>query len=159
MSVAKPECTYAANAAGTFVKTIKVTAAADDMRPEAGDWSTWKVSFTLEVTNPADLVDTDPTLNTRIYNPLNNHLYAKSDDDSTTVFKVVIGSRTSTSFDVASDSVARVAFGANPMTSAGHLYGAGVYAEAYCVGSTDYNFGTGGSDSSADITTLPSNCA
>jgi hypothetical protein len=69
MSVAKPECTYAANAAGTFVKTIKVTAAADDMRPASGDWSTWKVSFTLEVTNPTDLIGFSPTLNTRIYNP------------------------------------------------------------------------------------------
>jgi len=75
MSVAKPECTYAANAAGTFVKTIKVTAAADDMKPGA-NWATWKVSFTLEVTNPTDLVDTNPTLNTRIYNPNNNMVYA-----------------------------------------------------------------------------------
>jgi len=46
------------------------------------------------------------------------------------------------------------------MTSTGHLYGAGVYAEVFCVGSTYYNYGkaTDG-DSSAAITTLPSNCA
>jgi hypothetical protein len=47
MSVAKPECTYAANSAGLSLKTIKVTAAADDMRPVAGAWSTWVVSFTM----------------------------------------------------------------------------------------------------------------
>jgi hypothetical protein len=47
MSVAKPTCTYAANAAGLFQKTIVVTAAADDMRPVAGAWSTWVVSFTM----------------------------------------------------------------------------------------------------------------
>lgn len=76
MSVAKPECTYAANAAGNFVKTIKVTAAADDMRPASGDWSTWKVSFTMEVTNPTDLIGYNPTLDTRIYNPQNNIVYA-----------------------------------------------------------------------------------
>jgi len=76
MSAAKPDCTYAANAAGLSLKTIKATAAADDMRPVAGAWGTWIVSFTLEVTNPTDLIDTSPTLNTKIYNPLNGKLYA-----------------------------------------------------------------------------------
>jgi hypothetical protein len=44
------------------------------------------------------------------------------------------------------------------MTSTGHLYGAGVYAEVYCVGSTEYNYGKA-SSASAAVTTLPSNCA
>jgi len=70
MSVAKPECTYAADSAGLFLKTIKVTAAADSMAPGA-NWATWDVSFTMEVTNPTDLADTNPTLNTKIYNPNN----------------------------------------------------------------------------------------
>lgn len=155
MSVAAVPCTYAANTAGLMLKTIQVTAAADEMKPTT--WSTFIVSFTLAVTNPPDLVDTNPTLNTRIYNPLNNFIYAKSDADATTVFKVVIGSRTATSFDTAGDSVARVAFGADPMTSTGHLYGAGVYSEVYCTGSADYNGGT----STAlviNVNTLPSNC-
>jgi len=76
MSVAKPDCTYAADSAGLFVKTIKATAAADDMRPVAGAWSTWIVSFTLEVTNPTDLVNVSPVLSTRIINPLTNYIYA-----------------------------------------------------------------------------------
>jgi len=76
MSVTKPECTYAANAEGAFVKTIKVTAAADDMRPVDGAWSTWVVSFTMTVTNPSDLIQYNPGLVTRIYNPLNGQLYA-----------------------------------------------------------------------------------
>jgi len=70
MSVAKPECTYAANTDGLFLKTIKVTADADSMRPGA-NWATWVVSFTMEVTNPTDVMDTNPTLNTKIYNPAN----------------------------------------------------------------------------------------
>jgi len=51
------------------------------------------------------------------------------------------------------------------MTSTGHLYGAGVYAETFCVGSAYYNYGTksGADDStnafSATVATLPSNCA
>jgi len=76
MSVAKPTCAYAANAAGLFTKTISVTAAADDMRPTAGAWSTWIVSFTMDVTNPADLIDTNPTINTIIINPNTNYIYA-----------------------------------------------------------------------------------
>jgi hypothetical protein len=76
MSTASPPCTYAANTAGLFLKTITVTAAADDMRPVAGAWGTWVVSFTLEVTNPADLIDTNPTLNTKIYHPDTNYIYA-----------------------------------------------------------------------------------
>jgi hypothetical protein len=75
MSVAKPECTYAAGSDGTFLKTIKVTADADSMAPGA-NWATWVVSFTMEVTNPSDVMDTNPTLNTKIYNPNNNHIYA-----------------------------------------------------------------------------------
>jgi hypothetical protein len=74
MSVVKPDCTYAANSAGIFVKTIKVTAAADDMRPAL--WSANPVSFTMEVTNPDDLIGTNPTLVTRIVNPLNGQMYA-----------------------------------------------------------------------------------
>jgi len=70
MSVAKPDCTYAADSAGLFLKTIKVTAAADSMAPGA-NWATWKMSFTLEVTNPTDLIATNPTLITRIVNPEN----------------------------------------------------------------------------------------
>jgi hypothetical protein len=45
------------------------------------------------------------------------------------------------------------------MTSTGHLYGAGVYAEVFCVGSTNYNYGKASSDSATTVTTLPSNCA
>lgn len=45
MTTAKPTCTYAANSASLFVKTISVTNTADDMRPVAGAWSTWIVSF------------------------------------------------------------------------------------------------------------------
>ena len=52
-----------------------------------------------------------------------------------------------------------MAFGANPMTSAGHLLGAGVYSEVYCVGSADYNKGESvGSPTIATVATLPSNC-
>lgn len=76
MSVAKPASTNAANTAGLFLKTIVVTAAADDMRPVAGAWSTWVVSFTMKVTNPADLIGTAPTLNTKIYHPTTNFIYA-----------------------------------------------------------------------------------
>jgi hypothetical protein len=93
----------------------------------------------MEVTNPTDVVVDSPALTTRIVHPTKNFIYAQSIADSTTVFAVVIVARTSTSFDVAGDSVARVAFGANPMTSTGHLYGAGVYSEVYCVGSDTYN--------------------
>jgi hypothetical protein len=46
------------------------------MRPVAGAWGTWVVSFTMEVTNPADLIDTNPTLNTKIYHPDTNYIYA-----------------------------------------------------------------------------------
>lgn len=95
----------------------------------------------MEVTNPTDVTVDSPVLSTRIVHPTKNFIYAQSLTDSTTVFAVVIAARTSTSFDVAGDSVARVAFGANPMTSTGHLYGAGVYAETYCVGSDTYNNG------------------
>jgi hypothetical protein len=95
----------------------------------------------LEVTNPTDVVVDSPKLTTRIVHPTKNFIYAQSLEDTTTVFAVVIVDRTSTSFDVTGDSVARVAFGANPMTSTGHLYGAGVYSEVYCVGSADYNKG------------------
>jgi hypothetical protein len=158
MSVTKPECTYAANAAGTFVKTIKVTAEADDMRPVDGAWSTWVVSFTMEVTNPSDLIEWSPDLVTRIYNPLNNQLYAYS-SDSTTVFKVSVTARTNDVFDTANDANVRVAFGANPMTSTGHLYGAGVYSEMFCVGSKEYNPGKAASPTEISVVTLPSNCA
>jgi hypothetical protein len=95
----------------------------------------------LEVTNPADYLGASPTLTTRIVHPTKNFIYAQSINDATTLFAVVIVARTSTSFDVLGDSVARVAFGANPMTSTGHLYGAGVYSEAFCVGSAQYNNG------------------
>jgi hypothetical protein len=45
------------------------------------------------------------------------------------------------------------------MTSAGHLLGAGVYSEVYCVGSADYNKGESvGSPTIANVVTLPSNC-
>jgi hypothetical protein len=54
--------------------------------------------------------------------------------------------------------IARVAFGANPMTSAGHLYGAGVYSEVYCVGSANYNNG-GATSTVVTVATVPSNCA
>jgi hypothetical protein len=93
----------------------------------------------MDVTNPADNLYDSPTLTTRIVHPTKNLIFAQSINDATTVFAVVIGTRTSTSFDVVGDSIARVAFGANPMISTGHLYGAGVYAETYCVGSADYN--------------------
>jgi hypothetical protein len=43
------------------------------------------------------------------------------------------------------------------MTSVGHLYGAGVYSEVYCVGSADYNLGEGTATVS-NVVTLPSNC-
>jgi hypothetical protein len=92
----------------------------------------------MEVTNPTDVTVDSPALTTRIVHPTKNFIYAES-TDPTTVFAVVIGARTATSFDVAGDSIARVAFGANPMTSTGHLYGAGVYSEVYCVGSDTYN--------------------
>jgi len=75
MSVAKPTCSYAANAAGLFLKTVVVTADADSMAPGA-NWATWVVSFTLDVTNPTNLIDTSPTLNTKIYNPTTNYIYA-----------------------------------------------------------------------------------
>jgi hypothetical protein len=45
MNTAKPVCSYAANSATVFVKTISVTDVKDDMRPVAGAWSTWIVSF------------------------------------------------------------------------------------------------------------------
>jgi hypothetical protein len=97
----------------------------------------------MEVTNPTDNLFDSPNIITRIVHPTKNFIYAQSlvTGDSTTVFAVVIGARVSTSFDVSGDSGARVAFGANPMTSTGHLYGAGVYAETFCVGSANYNNG------------------
>jgi len=45
------------------------------------------------------------------------------------------------------------------MTSTGHLYGAGVYSEMFCVGSAEYNGGAGTEALVASVTTLPSNCA
>jgi hypothetical protein len=79
MSVAKPECTYAADSAGLFLKTIQVTAAADDIRPgSVALWGTWVVSFTLEVTNPSDLIDVSKDIITKIYNPTTNYIYAMS---------------------------------------------------------------------------------
>jgi len=47
------------------------------------------------------------------------------------------------------------------MTSTGHLYGAGIYAEVYCVGSSTYNVGTANTAGAkvANVATLPSNCA
>jgi len=45
------------------------------------------------------------------------------------------------------------------MTSTGHLYGAGVYAEVFCVSSKEYGIGTTGSAKDAAVLTLPSNCA
>lgn len=45
------------------------------------------------------------------------------------------------------------------MTSTGHLYGAGIYSETYCVGSADYNIGTSTNANIVDVDTLPSNCA
>jgi hypothetical protein len=161
MSTVKPVCTYAANSAGLFLKTIQVTAAADDMRPGSiANWGTWVVSFTLKVTNPSDLIDTNPTLNTIIYNPTTNYIYAKSTADATTVFKVVIGARDPTTFGVPKDSTARVAFGADPMTATGNLYGAGVYSEVFCAGSAIYNFGEHATNFIvANAPTLPSNCA
>lgn len=44
------------------------------------------------------------------------------------------------------------------MTSTGHLYGAGVYSEVYCVGSANYNNG-GSTSTVATVATVPSNCA
>jgi len=158
MSVAKPECTYAANSAGLSLKTIKVTAAADDMRPgSVANWGTWVVSFTLEVTNPSDLIDVSNDIITKIYNPTTNYIYAMS-TDTTTVFKVVIAARDATTFGVPKDSIARVAFGADPMTITGNLYGAGIYSEVFCAGSAVYN----GGEATAlvvNVDTLPSNCA
>jgi len=45
------------------------------------------------------------------------------------------------------------------MTSTGHLYGAGVYAEVFCVGSKEYGVGTTGTAKVAAVLSLPSNCA
>jgi len=45
------------------------------------------------------------------------------------------------------------------MTSTGHLYGAGVYAETYCTSSVDYNPGSVSATAAASIDSLPSNCA
>jgi hypothetical protein len=45
------------------------------------------------------------------------------------------------------------------MTTTGHLYGAGVYSEMFCVGSKEYNDGEVSSALVASVTTLPSNCA
>lgn len=158
MSTAKPACTYAADSAGLFLKTIQVTAAADDINPGSiALWGTWVVSFTLEVTNPSDLIDVSKDIITKIYNPTTNYIYAMS-TDTTTVFKVVIAARDATTFDVPKDSTARVAFGADPMTSAGNLYGAGIYSEVFCAGSAIYN----GGEATAlvvNVDTLPSNCA
>jgi len=92
----------------------------------------------LEVTNPENNLFDSPTLTTRIVHPTKNFIYAES-TDVTTVFKVVIGISTETSFGTPGESIARVAFGANPMTLTGHQYGAGIYAETYCVGSATYN--------------------
>jgi hypothetical protein len=110
----------------------------------------------LEVTNPENNLFDSPTLTTRIVHPTKNFIYAES-TDVTTVFKVVIGISTETSFGTPGESIARVAFGANPMTLTGHLYGAGIYAETYCVGSATYN---NAADTPQTATTdLPSNCA
>jgi hypothetical protein len=45
------------------------------------------------------------------------------------------------------------------MTSTGHLYGAGVYAEVYCTSSVDYNPGDASATATASVDWLPSNCA
>jgi hypothetical protein len=45
------------------------------------------------------------------------------------------------------------------MTSTGHLYGAGVYSEMFCVGSKEYNPGKAASPTEISVVTLPSNCA
>lgn len=45
------------------------------------------------------------------------------------------------------------------MTTTGHLYGAGVYSEMFCVGSAEYNPGIAATALVVSVTTLPSNCA
>jgi len=45
------------------------------------------------------------------------------------------------------------------MTTTGHLYGAGVYSEMFCVGSAEYNDGKASAATVVSVDTLPSNCA
>lgn len=45
------------------------------------------------------------------------------------------------------------------MSKTGHLYGAGIYSETYCVGSAEYNNGYGSTATVANVATVPSNCA
>lgn len=44
------------------------------------------------------------------------------------------------------------------MTATGHLYGAGIYSEVFCIGSNNYNIGTAASATITTIASLPSNC-
>lgn len=57
------------------VKTIYATANADSMMPGSA-WSTWIVTFLMDITNPSDLLGVNPSIMTRIYNPNNMELYA-----------------------------------------------------------------------------------
>lgn len=161
MSSATPACTYV-----NGLKTVSATVAADSINP-GENWSTFIVSFEMSITNSANLLDFSPLLMTRIYNPNNQYVYAKHAYTAMTALKVAVAARTDSIFGTTADSVARVAFGADPMSANGHLWGAGIYSEVYCVGSQDYNWGSvaaanmvtpSGASSVVDVASLPSNC-
>jgi len=79
-----------------------------------------------------------------------------------TALKVAVATRTDSVFGTTADSIARVAFGADPMSANGVLWGAGIYSEVYCIGSQDYNWGAVVTATTAStlstVATLPSNC-
>jgi hypothetical protein len=70
MTPSTPVCSYA-----NGLKTIKATNDADTISPGV-NWSTWIISFTMDITNPTDIINFDPTLTTKMYNPNNNFIYA-----------------------------------------------------------------------------------
>jgi hypothetical protein len=80
-----------------------------------------------------------------------------------TALKVAVGTNKDSVFGTTHDSIARVAFGADPMSANGVLWGAGIYSEVYCVGSQNYNWGSAlGTDAVpstiGSVASLPSNC-